>query len=207
MSSDEVRQAAIERARSEFGLPPQAPVSARVWVGREYDGDISICGTVSTDSGQMPPKRFMASTEPFEWLLFEDAHDPMYKAVPPASPSWQAHCAPSAPSDTAATTQNQPCGTPIDSNQDGVIEEVEYNAFGFAFDNWDTNDDYAVSPAEFRRCWSALGLGGEAQQAFATFDEDDNGSLSQQEFFAPEQFEQFTRLGRTEAAAARQPVE
>lgn len=206
VSSAEVREAAIERARSEFGLGPNAPVDAKVWVGREYDGDISICGTVSSAGARMTPKRFMASVEPFEWLIFEDAHDPMVTAHPPASPSWGSHCAPSAVSGTVATTENEPCGTRMDSNENGVIEEAEYNSFGFAFDNWDTDDDYAVSPAEFGRCWSALGWGGEAQQAFATFDQDDDGSLSQQEFFSPGHFEQFARLAQTGAAAARQPV-
>lgn len=206
VSSDEVRQAAIERARSEFGLGPQTPVSARVWVGREYDGEISICGTVSSAGGQMRPKRFMASVEPFEWLIFEDAHDPMVTAQPPALPSWGRHCAPSAVSGTVATTENEPCGTRMDSNQNGAIEEAEYNSFGFAFDNWDTDNDYAVSPAEFRRCWSALGLRAEAKQAFATFDQDGDASLNQQEFFAPQHFEQFTRLAQTEAAGVGQPV-
>lgn len=196
VSSEDVREAAIERARSEFAIPAQVPVDARVWVGGDYDGEITVCGLVSSAGPQLKPKRFLASVEPFEWLIFEDAHDAMLRAEPPAAPSWGAHCAPGV-SLTPPTSENNPCGTPIDSNQNGVIEEVEYQSFGFAFDNWDISDDYSVSEPEFRRCWARLNWGSEAQKMFAAFDRDGDAALSQKEFFAPEKFEQFSSLVTT----------
>ena len=92
MSTAEVRQAAIERARSEFKLPADAALKAEVWVGQEYDGGLSACGTVSGEGAAMRPQRFLAATEPFRWLVFEDAHDPMVAAQPNTFPEWGRYC-------------------------------------------------------------------------------------------------------------------
>ncbi len=93
MSSDEVRTAAMEKAREEFRLPDDAPLEARVWTGTEYDGEPSVCGTVSGAGGRMPPQRFLARLEPFEWLAFEEAHNPMIPSQPDKFAEWERYCA------------------------------------------------------------------------------------------------------------------
>ena len=94
MSTEEVREAAIERARAELGVPADAPLEAEVWTGGEYDGDVVVCGTVSdrTSGSTAVPQRFAASTDPFEWLVFEGAHDPVVASQPDKFPEWATLC-------------------------------------------------------------------------------------------------------------------
>ena len=93
MSSDEVRAAAMEEAREQFNLADNAPLEAKVWTGSEYDGEPSVCGTVSSEAGRMPPQRFLARLEPFEWLVFEEAHDRLIQSQPDKFPEWARYCA------------------------------------------------------------------------------------------------------------------
>ena len=93
MSSDEVRTAAMEKAREEFNLADNAPLEAAVWTGTEYDGEGSVCGTVSSAGGRMPPQRFLARLEPFEWLVFEGAHERMIQSQPDKFAEWERYCA------------------------------------------------------------------------------------------------------------------
>lgn len=93
----------------------------------------------------------------------------------------------SAPVGVVASTEDNRCGHRIDTNQNGLVEEVKYLSFGFAFDNWDVHDDMSVTPAEFARCWPTLPFR-NGDSAFRTFDQDNSGSLSEDEFFAREDY-------------------
>lgn len=94
MSTEEVRQAAIERAREELGVPTATPLEATVWTGGEHEGDVVVCGTVSDRSAGTTavPQRFAASTDPFRWLVFERAHDPLIASGPDKFPEWVVLC-------------------------------------------------------------------------------------------------------------------
>lgn len=91
-STTEIRQAAIERARADFKLPANTPLEATVWVGADYEDEPSLCGTVSSTTGTMPPQRFMASAQPFRWLVFENAHAKMTISQPDKFPEWTRYC-------------------------------------------------------------------------------------------------------------------
>jgi hypothetical protein len=93
-STQEVRRAAIEHARQQLKLPADTPLEARAWVGQPHDGELTVCGTVSGQSGSsaVPPQRFAAATEPIEWLLFEPAHDPMVRSQPDKFREWSQLC-------------------------------------------------------------------------------------------------------------------
>lgn len=90
-STEDVRLAAIERVRSELKLPANAPLTAQVWTGAEYEGDPTACGTVS--GGGIGPQRFLASVEPLRFLVMEDAHKPMIVADQNKFPEWGRYCA------------------------------------------------------------------------------------------------------------------
>ena len=92
-STEDVRQAAIEHARAELGLAADAPLEATVWAGQEYEGEITVCGTVSGGNGAaVAPQRFAASTDPIDWLIFEDAHNPIVTSQPDKFPEWSQLC-------------------------------------------------------------------------------------------------------------------
>lgn len=93
-TTDDVRDMAIERMRSELGLPAGQPLEAAVWTGRDYDGEPAVCGTVSA-TGQGPaiaPRRFAARLDPLRMLVFENAHAPMVHSTPDKFPSWERLC-------------------------------------------------------------------------------------------------------------------
>lgn len=94
-STREVRAAAIQQAKEKLRLPASAQLEATAWVGRSDEREEPVvCGTVSArGSGtRMRPQRFAASTDPINWLVFEDAHDPMTTAQPDKFPEWQRLC-------------------------------------------------------------------------------------------------------------------
>lgn len=95
-STSEMRAAAIEHARQELKLAANAPLEATVWVGAQQHEDQTVmCGTVSSSGGTvMKPKRFAATGDPINWLIFEDAHDAMVTAQPDKFPEWQRLCGP-----------------------------------------------------------------------------------------------------------------
>ncbi len=100
-STADMRAAAIEYTREELKLAPAVPLEAKVWVGPErHDDKIVLCGTVSdvTPNSRMPPKRFAATGDPINWLVFEDAHDAMVSAQPDKFPEWQELCGSRKPS-------------------------------------------------------------------------------------------------------------
>lgn len=195
-STAEIEAAAIERARDQLQLAASVPLEAKVWVGTgTVDGQPVLCGTVSDRSSGsgVPPQRFAAVDDPIEWLVFEDAHAPTTPSQPDKFREWGSICSGGEPAATP-TSENNPCGTRIDANQNGLVEEAEYGSFTFAFDDWDTNDDQAVSNSEFARCWTRIGFGSSPSRAFGMFDTDSGSSLSQEEFFASDRFEQFAEL-------------
>lgn len=95
-STREMERAAIDRAREELGLQPDAALDATVWVGKPHDGDTLLCGTVSSEAGAtspIAPQRFAASVDPVRFLIFEDAHSPMVQSRPDMFISWETYCA------------------------------------------------------------------------------------------------------------------
>jgi hypothetical protein len=87
--------AAIEHARQELGVAADVPLQARVWVGPEqYEEQTVLCGTVSdrTPASRVPPQRFAATGDPIQWLVFEDAHNPLITSRPDKFPEWQRLC-------------------------------------------------------------------------------------------------------------------
>ena len=94
-SSAEMEAAAVERARSELGLAGDVPLEAEVWVGREqHEGQTVLCGTVSGSGPDksVRPKRFAATGDPVDWLIFEDAHASMVPSQPDKFPEWRHLC-------------------------------------------------------------------------------------------------------------------
>jgi hypothetical protein len=93
-STKEVRRAAIEHARQQLKLPADAPLEARVWVGQPHEGELTVCGTVSGQSGSsaVTPQRFAAAIDPIEWLVFEPAHEPMVRSQPDKFLEWPQLC-------------------------------------------------------------------------------------------------------------------
>lgn len=94
VSTRDIEQAAVERARQELSLPASTPLRATVWTGAERDGEMTYCGSVSSPSGgtAIPPQRFAAHGDPIEFFIFEDAHVPDLASQPGKFESWAATC-------------------------------------------------------------------------------------------------------------------
>ena len=95
VSTREIEQAAIERARQELRLPASTPLKATVWTGAERDGELSYCGFVSSQVGAatpIPPQQFAAHGDPVEFFIFERAHDVDVTSQPGKFESWTATC-------------------------------------------------------------------------------------------------------------------
>lgn len=92
-STEEVRVAAIEKARAELGIAADIPLDATVWTGQPFNDQLTVCGTVSSSGAQqMRAQRFIATTDPLEWQVFEDAHSPMIPSQPGKFPEWSRIC-------------------------------------------------------------------------------------------------------------------
>ena len=94
-SSAEMEAAAVERARDELGLAADVPLQAEVWVGRgQHEGQTVLCGTVSGSApgSKVTPKRFAATVDPVDWLIFENAHASMAPSQPDKFPEWRRLC-------------------------------------------------------------------------------------------------------------------
>lgn len=77
VSTQDIQRAAIERAREELGLAGDVPLKATVWTGREADGQLTYCGSVSSQPGATPAirtLRFAAHGEPLNFFIFGDAY-------------------------------------------------------------------------------------------------------------------------------------
>lgn len=94
-STDEMKKAAIQQARERHKLADDVPLEASVWIGNEsYNDQAVFCGTVSDrDADRMPPRRFAATGAPINWLVFEDAHDPLTTSRPDKFAEWKILCA------------------------------------------------------------------------------------------------------------------
>lgn len=92
-STAEVRSAAIDRAREELRIGGDIPLEATVWVGQPHEGEVTVCGTVSsTGAARVRPQRFAATTSPIRWLIFEDAHASTVPSQPDKFPEWSRIC-------------------------------------------------------------------------------------------------------------------
>jgi hypothetical protein len=94
VSTREIEQAAIERARQELRLPAGTALTATVWTGAERDGELTYCGSVGSGPGATPiqPQRFAAHGDPIEFFIFENAHDADPASQPGKFESWSAVC-------------------------------------------------------------------------------------------------------------------
>ena len=96
VSTREVEQAAMERTRQELGLQNDVPLVATVWTGREADGQMTYCGSVSSQEGAtnaIRPQQFAARGEPLNFFIFEDAHQRDARSQPGKFENWAALCA------------------------------------------------------------------------------------------------------------------
>lgn len=92
-STQDVRRAAVDKARAELGLAGDVPLEATVWTGRPFNDQLTVCGTVSSAGGQqVRPQRFIATTDPLHWLAFEDAHNQAVSSQPDKFPDWSQVC-------------------------------------------------------------------------------------------------------------------
>lgn len=95
-STREVKEAATERAREELGLPSTVPLETSVWVGQPFRDQLTVCGTVSSadaaEAQGITPQRFIATTDPLRWQVFEDAHNPVLPSQPDKFPEWSQTC-------------------------------------------------------------------------------------------------------------------
>lgn len=94
-STREMQAAAVERTRAELGLSVQVPLEAKVWTGKTHDDELTYCGTVSSsrEGVAVPPQRFVATADPIEFLVFENAHARMVQTGEDKFVSWAALCA------------------------------------------------------------------------------------------------------------------
>lgn len=97
-STEDVREAALERARQHLSLSADVPLEASVWAGGEYEGEVTACGTISSQGdGGIAPLRFAATTSPLRWLIFEEAHNPVVDIEPDMFADWTDLCGVDAP--------------------------------------------------------------------------------------------------------------
>jgi hypothetical protein len=78
VSTTDVQAAAEQRVRESLGLTEESALFTNVFVGKPIDGDVVLCGTVEgrrADGTVIPPRRFIAATEPARWIRFETARD------------------------------------------------------------------------------------------------------------------------------------
>ena len=97
LTSEEIQQAAIERARTELGLPADTPLEAEIWASEGDREDVIFCGTISGqgEGSQVTPQRFAATaTEPIRWIVFEEAHNPLLDTGEDRVPDWVNLCEP-----------------------------------------------------------------------------------------------------------------
>jgi hypothetical protein len=94
-STEDVKEAAAERAREQLALPADMPLETTVWTGEPYNGELTVCGTVSSAAAgtqQIRPQRFIATTDPLAWQVFEDAQSSIIPSQPGKWPEWSKIC-------------------------------------------------------------------------------------------------------------------
>lgn len=95
LSTREVEAAAIERTRQELKLSADVPLEATVWTGREADGKLTYCGSVSSQEGAAAPiraQRFAAHGDPLTFFIFGDAHQADPRTQPGKFENWATLC-------------------------------------------------------------------------------------------------------------------
>lgn len=95
-STKEMERAAMDRTRQKLGLAASTPLEAKVWTGEPFDGQVTLCGTVSSAgdaTAAIPPQRFAATGHPVIFLVFEPAHQAMRSSQPDMFQSWAKLCA------------------------------------------------------------------------------------------------------------------
>lgn len=76
-----------------------------------------------------------------------------------------------------------------DTNEDGLLQQGEYTAFGQnSFNDWDANADLQLGQGEFLAGWNSAGLA-NAEAVFAGFDDNGDAYLSEEEFFDEEEWD------------------
>ena len=96
LSTREIEKAAIEHARQELSLREDVPLKAAVWTGRESDGKLIYCGSVSSEDGAaapIRPQQFAAHGDPLTFFIFGDAHQADPRSQPVKFENWTALCA------------------------------------------------------------------------------------------------------------------
>lgn len=94
-STLQVEQAAETYARQKLGLGEDAELVSRVFVGEPVNGEMVMCGTVRgkrADGRAVEPQRFIVSTEPWKWLVFESAEKPPLPSQPGKFVEWHTTC-------------------------------------------------------------------------------------------------------------------
>lgn len=86
--------------------------------------------------------------------------------------------------DTALETD---ATTAWDTNGDELFQETEYTAVGETFGNWDLDSDGGLTSEEFNTGWTNQGWS-DSEGAFASFDNNGDGLLDNDEFFSNEEW-------------------
>ena len=95
LTTQDIEAAAIERARQELSLSADVPLKATVWTGRERDGQMTYCGSVSGADGassSVRPQQFAAHGNPLTFFIFGDAHQADPQTQPGKFENWSAVC-------------------------------------------------------------------------------------------------------------------
>lgn len=96
LSPAEAEREAQHRYRQELGLAEAAKLRSHTFVGREWDGDKVLCGTVSrvsADNGTSDKRFFILTLDPVKWLLFGPNDTPGQLTHPSNRPDWTRLCA------------------------------------------------------------------------------------------------------------------
>ena len=96
VSTREMEELAVDRARQELKLAAEVPLQATVWTGKPYEDKVTMCGTVSAAEGSstpVEPQRFAAVGDPPQFLFFEPAHEEMVQSRPNMFQSFETLCA------------------------------------------------------------------------------------------------------------------
>ena len=99
LSTVDVQTAAKERVRQQLGLSPEATLFTRTFVGKPVDGDLVLCGTVSgkrADGTPIVARRFIAATDPAQWVKFERVTKSSFNSQPQMFVEWAGTCEPMA---------------------------------------------------------------------------------------------------------------
>ena len=95
LSTGDVQAAAKERVREKLGLTAESALFTETFIGRPFDGDSTVCGTVEgkrADGTPVPPQRFIAATEPGRWVKFSGGDGLTAPTHPDKFANWTELC-------------------------------------------------------------------------------------------------------------------